>query len=136
LVTYSRVRSPDPAPAADPYAALNIVDLSAVAVEPPKMLLDSLLVDGDYHSWYGPKSSGKTWVVAHVVAELLKRGECVVWIDKEMSAVRIRERLACFGVEDFANLVYMEMPLMDGKASLAPSAALVHRLSADAPAGA
>jgi hypothetical protein len=84
----------------------------------PEMLVHGFLVRGAHHILFGKKESGKTWLIlAAIVAPLLLAGECVVYIDKEMSRAAIAERLLVLGVSPEqveAGLVYLELPHLTG----------------------
>jgi hypothetical protein len=102
----------------EPYPLLNIVDLRQVASAPPEMLVDDRLVRGVPHVWFGPPEQAKTWLAMDTVADLLRRGEAVVWVDMESGQAEVRERLSdAFGLtdEEMERLVYLEMPIVEVK---------------------
>src|SRR5437899_234353 len=75
---------------------LGLLDLAEVmrnGVTEPEMLVDGLIVRGEYHSVYGEKESGKTWLLLLAAGVVMARGEKVVWVDKEMGAKNIANRL-------------------------------------------
>ena len=98
---------------------LGFVDLGEVmrrGVKQPEMLVPNLIVRGHFQSWYGMKECGKTWVLAATVADLLRGGKTVVWVDKEMGRESLAERFAILGVPADVlseRLVYLEYPVLD-----------------------
>jgi AAA domain len=98
---------------------LNLVDMADLmlnGVTRPEMLLEGLLVRAVPHRYLGPQDSGKTWVVLYAAAQLIARGETVIWVDKEMGRELTVERLVALGCapEDVRRgLVYLEDPALD-----------------------
>jgi hypothetical protein len=101
---------------------LGLVDIGDVienGVEPARMLVPDLIVEGRDHAVYGPKEQGKTWLMLQAAARLIKQGRTVLWVDKEMGRADIALRLEAFGVaaeEASEHFVYLEFPTMSGSA--------------------
>ncbi len=107
---------------------LGLVDLAEVmrhGSTEPEMLVPDLLVRGLHHLIYGAKESAKTWLLLWAAAQLLVRGETVLWVDKEMGRGSLADRLKTLAgagretamanvVEE--HLVYCEHPTMDRSA--------------------
>lgn len=101
-------------------SALGLVDLAEVmreGVTEAEMLVDNLFVRASHHVVYGTKESGKTWLLLVAAADLIKRGEVVLWVDEEMGRRDLAGRLSALGlapdaVEDF--FVYLEFPSLNG----------------------
>ncbi len=97
---------------------LGLVDLADVmenGVTEPEMLTESL-VRGEHHVVFGARESAKTWLVLADAAALIRTGESVVWVDKEMGRRNIAGRLLTLGAtpdQARADFVYMEFPSMD-----------------------
>jgi hypothetical protein len=80
----------------------------------PKLLTrvdgSGLLYSGRLNWLLGEWESGKSWLVAVAAADLLRKGEPVVWLDYESDEQTIIERLRALSVEDdeiVANLRYV-----------------------------
>lgn len=101
------------------YPLLNRVDLGEVmrgGATAPEMLLEGRRVQGKPHLDYGAKESGKTWLVLRDCAELLRRGETVIWIDKEMDRQSLADMLVALKVPDDVvseRFVYLDRPTLD-----------------------
>jgi hypothetical protein len=83
----------------------------------PEMLVDGLFVREKHHLVYGKKESGKTWVLLHAAAELVRRGEPVVWVDEEMGRRDMADRLRWMQLDPEAVsglFTYLEMPMLNG----------------------
>lgn len=70
--------------------------------------------------WFGPPEQAKTWVALADVADLLRRGLSVVWVDMESGHTELRERLSdSLGIPDelltSERFVYLEMPAVEVK---------------------
>lgn len=100
--------------------ALGVVDLGDVMLggdTEPEMLVDGLFVREKHHLVYGKKESGKTWVLLHAAAELVRRGEPVVWVDEEMGRRDMADRLRWMQLDPEAVsglFTYLEMPMLNG----------------------
>lgn len=57
-----------------------------------------LLYAGESHLLFGHGGDGKSFVLAHCLAELLRAGETVLWIDYESDKLVLRDRLRGLGV--------------------------------------
>jgi AAA domain len=100
--------------------ALGVVDLGDVMLggdTEPEMLVDGLFVREKHHLVYGKKESGKTWLLLHAAAELVRRGEPVVWVDEEMGRRDMADRLRWMQLDPEAVsglFTYLEMPMLNG----------------------
>lgn len=98
---------------------LGLIDLAEVmeeGVTEPEMLVPDLLVKADHHLVYGTKESSKTWIVLNAAVGLIKEGETVFWVDKEMGRRNIADRLVTLGADPDSvrdHFVYLEFPSMD-----------------------
>jgi hypothetical protein len=112
-------------------ALLGIVELGEVILGEdtrPRMLVDDLIVEGEFHIWFGPRESGKTLLALVQVWHLMLEGKTVVWVDKEMGRRSLANRFEVIGtltghskaevaaiVSEY--LVYCEYPSLDTTAS-------------------
>lgn len=75
---------------------------------PPEILCrtdgKALFYPGRVHSFSGESESGKTWVVLAAVAEVLRRGDYVVYCDFEDTPASVVGRLLALGVDPTALL--------------------------------
>src|SRR5215212_6768691 len=60
-------------------------------------LIDGVLFRGQNHIIFGGAGQGKTMLVCYISAELIKRGEIVVYLDHENGAGRIFKRMHALG---------------------------------------
>jgi AAA domain len=101
-------------------SALSLVRLGDVMEggdTEPEMLAVGLLVRAMHHVIYGTKESGKTWLLLVTAAQLVARGETVVWVDEEMGRRDLANRLKTLAADpDVVNerFVYLEYPALDG----------------------
>jgi hypothetical protein len=63
----------------------------------PQALIDGVLFRGQNHIIFGSAGQGKTMLACYISAELIKRGESVVYLDHENGAGRIFERMHALG---------------------------------------
>lgn len=68
-------------------------------VEPPKELLEGLLLEGRVHHLFGGPGKGKTWVALYFAKKLIEGGKKVMYLDKENGRRLMAERLECLGVD-------------------------------------
>lgn len=107
----------------EPYPLLSVVsvgDVMRTGATKPVMLVTDLLVRGAHHTAYGPKESGKTFVMlGAIVKPLLLAEQAVIYADMEMSRQDIADRLHDLGVPPEIvdqYFVYLELPTLDGSA--------------------
>jgi hypothetical protein len=63
----------------------------------PEALIDGVLFRGENHIIFGGAGQGKTMLACYISAELVKRGESVVYLDHENGAGRIFKRMHALG---------------------------------------
>jgi hypothetical protein len=63
----------------------------------PEALIDGVLFRGENHIIFGGAGQGKTMLACYISAELIKRGEGVVYLDHENGAGRIFKRMHALG---------------------------------------
>jgi AAA domain len=63
----------------------------------PEALLDGVLFRAENHIIFGSAGQGKTMLACYISAELIKRGESVVYLDHENGAGRIFKRMHALG---------------------------------------
>ena len=63
----------------------------------PEALIDGVLFRGENHIIFGGAGQGKTMLACYISAELIKRGETVVYLDHENGAGRIFKRMHALG---------------------------------------
>ena len=66
----------------------------------PEPLIDGVLYKAQNHSIFGAYGTGKTMLALHYCAMLVKRGEHVVYLDRENGAGRIFERMRMLGCSE------------------------------------
>jgi hypothetical protein len=74
------------------------VDLATLDAEPSLPELSGLLYAGRRHLVSGLPEAAKTWLALILAVEQLRAGECVVWVDFEMGAKLVVERLEALGM--------------------------------------
>lgn len=99
-------KTDEEAPAGDPPPSWAPVDLGAIldgSYTPPKPTLlrrddgASLLYAGLVHSIHGESESGKSFIVQHETARLIRAGRAVAFIDYESDAASVVGRLIAMG---------------------------------------
>jgi hypothetical protein len=63
----------------------------------PEPLIDGILFRGQNHIAFGGAGQGKTMLACYLSSELIKRGETVVYLDRENGEGRIFERMHALG---------------------------------------
>src|SRR5215210_7849628 len=62
-------------------------------IAPPDIQEPGVLIRGNRHLLFGVTANGKTWVLLYLAKQAIKRGERVMYLDSEMGARVVVERL-------------------------------------------
>jgi hypothetical protein len=82
----------------------------------PDIQEPGVLIRGNRHLLFGVTANGKTWVLLYLAKQAIKRGERVMYLDSEMGARVVVERLKLLGVtaeEVREYLYYLPFPTLD-----------------------
>jgi hypothetical protein len=67
--------------------------------QPPEMLLEGWLVRRQLHWVYSDAEAGKTWLALWWAKQVMEQGGVVLWVDEELGAKDIGERLRALGAD-------------------------------------
>lgn len=97
----------------------------------PEWLIEDWLYVGAVHWMQGPPGEGKTWLALRFCAQLIRRGETVLYLDEENNVRIMAERLLLFGCtpeQVEAHFLYAQSPTLDDQRLRAYEATLAeHR---------
>ncbi len=94
----------------------NLSDAMRHGIAPPDIQEPGVLIRGNRHLLFGVTANGKTWVLLYLAKQAIKRRERVMYLDSEMGARVVIERLKLLGVtaeEVDEYLYYFPFPTLD-----------------------
>lgn len=78
----------------------NLAEAFGAGLQPPKQLVEGLVVEGQVNWFSGHPGHGKTTVVMWIAAEHMRAGGHVIWLDWEGGLRETLLRLRALGVDD------------------------------------